>query len=256
MPWQGTDLGGAYGHPGGECITKRSSFPSHTRLLAWVIEHNSHGLIFDTLVFLPEGEEPETKEEWRRMPWLDQPLINAQLLAERDAEINRLRVRVKQLDVAVSTLSKDSRANSERALQLRQEREAVKVQRDEARAQFDGAFASMQAAHSCEQIFRKERDEARTQRDALAEELKVLCACIESRNHIQPQDYSLGLADERIRVDGLLAQVEGAISSWVAVSLPGPYYELLERIRSYRKGTEAMRKARIKQGQYPGEPKS
>src|SRR3989304_1489269 len=45
------------------------------RLLAWMIQHDSHGISFDTLCFLPEGEVPETMKEWRRMPWLDQELI-------------------------------------------------------------------------------------------------------------------------------------------------------------------------------------
>lgn len=50
------------------------------RLCAWVIEHNSHGTVFDSLVWLPKGQEPETKEEWRRMPWLDQPETNIESL--------------------------------------------------------------------------------------------------------------------------------------------------------------------------------
>lgn len=49
------------------------------RLLAWAIEHNSHGLYLDTLIFLPEGDRPETEAEWVRLPWLDQPLDTPRL---------------------------------------------------------------------------------------------------------------------------------------------------------------------------------
>lgn len=31
---------------------------------AWVIEHDSHGLYWDTLVFLPVGDDPETDYAW------------------------------------------------------------------------------------------------------------------------------------------------------------------------------------------------
>ena len=33
------------------------------RLMAWAIKHGSHGLYLDALVFLPEGDAPETKED-------------------------------------------------------------------------------------------------------------------------------------------------------------------------------------------------
>lgn len=46
------------------------------RLLAWVIEHNSHGCAFDTLCWLPDGDFPNTPEAWRRIPWLDEPLYD------------------------------------------------------------------------------------------------------------------------------------------------------------------------------------
>ena len=42
------------------------------RYLAWAIEHDSHGPVIDTLVFMPEGDEPETEAKWVRLPWLDQ----------------------------------------------------------------------------------------------------------------------------------------------------------------------------------------
>jgi len=41
------------------------------KIQAWIIQHDSHGYSWDTLVFLPEGDEPETKENWIRLPWLD-----------------------------------------------------------------------------------------------------------------------------------------------------------------------------------------
>jgi hypothetical protein len=43
------------------------------RMLAWAIRHDSHGIHYDTLCFIPEGEVPETDFEWRRLPWLDEP---------------------------------------------------------------------------------------------------------------------------------------------------------------------------------------
>lgn len=43
------------------------------RMLGWAIKHNSHGIYYDTLIFLPEGDAPETKHEWIRVPWLDEP---------------------------------------------------------------------------------------------------------------------------------------------------------------------------------------
>lgn len=46
---------------------------SSKRMLAWMISHNAHGSAMDSLCFLPEGDEPETKANWRRVEWLDQP---------------------------------------------------------------------------------------------------------------------------------------------------------------------------------------
>jgi hypothetical protein len=40
-------------------------------LLAWIIEHNAHGESYDTPVWLPEGDRPETAKLWVRAPWLD-----------------------------------------------------------------------------------------------------------------------------------------------------------------------------------------
>lgn len=42
---------------------------------AWAVRHDSHGISYDTLVFLPEGDEPETKMQWVRLPWLDSPRV-------------------------------------------------------------------------------------------------------------------------------------------------------------------------------------
>ena len=41
------------------------------RLLAWLMEHNAHGLSYE-LHFMPEGDAPEIGE-WIRAPWLDEP---------------------------------------------------------------------------------------------------------------------------------------------------------------------------------------
>jgi len=46
---------------------------TNKRLLAWAIEHDSHGISIDTMIFLPDGDKPEGKEKWLRLPWLDQP---------------------------------------------------------------------------------------------------------------------------------------------------------------------------------------
>ena len=41
------------------------------RLLAWLLEHNAHGLSYE-LFFLPEGDKPDNGE-YIRAPWLDEP---------------------------------------------------------------------------------------------------------------------------------------------------------------------------------------
>ena len=42
------------------------------KMLAWMIKHDSHGLMLHSLVFLPEGEEPGFERwRWIRAPWLD-----------------------------------------------------------------------------------------------------------------------------------------------------------------------------------------
>jgi hypothetical protein len=41
------------------------------RLLAWLLEHNAHGLSYE-LHFMEDGDEPELNE-WIRAPWLDEP---------------------------------------------------------------------------------------------------------------------------------------------------------------------------------------
>lgn len=38
---------------------------------AWAVAHDSHGLVLDTLCFMPVGEGPETNKDWVRVPWLD-----------------------------------------------------------------------------------------------------------------------------------------------------------------------------------------
>lgn len=46
-----------------------------TRMLAWAMRHDSHGVHYDTLCFLPEGDEPDTTgDKWLRLPWLDEPM--------------------------------------------------------------------------------------------------------------------------------------------------------------------------------------
>lgn len=40
-------------------------------LRAWMIRHRGHGLILDTLVLLPDGDTPDTNEDWVRVPALD-----------------------------------------------------------------------------------------------------------------------------------------------------------------------------------------
>ncbi len=38
---------------------------------AWAIAHNAHGEHLTDLVFLPDGDKPDTDCEWVRCPWLD-----------------------------------------------------------------------------------------------------------------------------------------------------------------------------------------
>lgn len=45
--------------------------PALQALTAWLVKHDSHGEYYDTLVFLPAGERPETAGNWVRAPWLD-----------------------------------------------------------------------------------------------------------------------------------------------------------------------------------------
>jgi hypothetical protein len=41
-------------------------------MLAYLCQHNAHGLVFDKPIWLPEGDEPETdRSKWKRAPWLD-----------------------------------------------------------------------------------------------------------------------------------------------------------------------------------------
>ena len=42
-----------------------------TIMRAWMIRSNAHGLTLHTLVYLPDGDKPETKEDWIQTPWLD-----------------------------------------------------------------------------------------------------------------------------------------------------------------------------------------
>jgi hypothetical protein len=42
------------------------------RLVAWLQEHNAHGLSYSPALWMPEGDKPETGE-WIRAYWLDQP---------------------------------------------------------------------------------------------------------------------------------------------------------------------------------------
>jgi hypothetical protein len=45
--------------------------PKTVKLCAWMLKHDSHGLVLDTLVFLPDGDRPETDGLWTRVPWMD-----------------------------------------------------------------------------------------------------------------------------------------------------------------------------------------
>ena len=47
------------------------------RLFAWINEHSSHGLMYDNLCWMPEGDEPEL-DRWIRAPWMDEPEAPAQ----------------------------------------------------------------------------------------------------------------------------------------------------------------------------------
>jgi len=53
------------------------------RMLCWVVKHDSHGLVYEKPIWLPEGDKPEVPPEsvhgysrgqWERVPWLDQTL--------------------------------------------------------------------------------------------------------------------------------------------------------------------------------------
>jgi len=43
-------------------------------VLAWAIKHDSHGLCIDNLFWLPEGDKPETEEDFVRLPQFDTTL--------------------------------------------------------------------------------------------------------------------------------------------------------------------------------------
>ena len=42
------------------------------RLCAWIEEHDAHGLMYNTPVWMPEGDEPELGK-WIRASWMDEP---------------------------------------------------------------------------------------------------------------------------------------------------------------------------------------
>jgi hypothetical protein len=42
-------------------------------LQAWGYLHDSHGIVVKDIFFLEEGDKPEGKCQFVRLPWLDQP---------------------------------------------------------------------------------------------------------------------------------------------------------------------------------------
>lgn len=50
-------------------MTNDEELPIHWD--AWAIRHNAHGPSLDTLVWMPEGDEPETDKDWVRITSLD-----------------------------------------------------------------------------------------------------------------------------------------------------------------------------------------
>jgi hypothetical protein len=273
-------------------------------LIAWVIEHNSHGIVFDTLVFLPEGEEPETKEEWRRMPWLDQSLapFDPKICAfagcgkpshglfggdgpgtgvpkcvdhcREDLPIRREAAHVDQLRAWQLERELANQAAQTKLAEIGAKLvEAAKQQDPKFPPGWDNDLPLKPRFHS---TVEREEYESRERAKKIALDLrtgkKIEEAFIEAAINDPATDvktavkaamdrvarvgvhYEMGRADERIGSDKLLGEAESAISSWISVSIPraaGALYELLERIRAYRKGTEAMREAGIKRGWYP-----
>lgn len=51
-------------------LSEHSSEPG---LKAWLRRHDGHGVSYDGLVFLRDGEGPTRDEDWIRAPWLDGP---------------------------------------------------------------------------------------------------------------------------------------------------------------------------------------
>jgi hypothetical protein len=51
---------------------KTSRGKDRPRLLAWIQHHDSHGLMYDNLCWMPEGDKPEMGE-WIRAFWMDEP---------------------------------------------------------------------------------------------------------------------------------------------------------------------------------------
>ena len=52
---------------------ERVSGAKRPRLVAWIHEHDSHGLMYDTPIWMPEGDKPE-EGLWIRAHWMDQPV--------------------------------------------------------------------------------------------------------------------------------------------------------------------------------------
>ena len=51
---------------------KTSRGHDRPRLLAWIQHHDAHGLSYDNIVWMPEGDKPEMGE-WIRAFWMDEP---------------------------------------------------------------------------------------------------------------------------------------------------------------------------------------
>jgi DNA repair exonuclease SbcCD ATPase subunit len=246
MPWAGTDLGGAYSCPKCDALQKVVRVCE-----AIVYARDRRGVAFDF-------------DTWDKM--VEYALrvgdVPPHALEDVQGEVVALQKALASVRDERDAARRDSRANSERALQLQQEREEVKAQRDEARAQFDNAFASMQAAH-------RNLEEVKLERDKLREHIKRLLAerghdlvevvspdgkTYEGVLHHSAVHYEMGRSDERIGVDELLERAEFAISAWISVSIPKAaegLYKLLERIQAYRKATKGIRAAGIEHGWYP-----
>ncbi len=188
------------------------------RLCAWAIKHDSHGLVLDTLCFLPEGEVPDTKANWCRLPWLDE----RDGMRLTDEGLDRVVRRVKELGAAWGTTSADVLSM---LAELRERRAADLNDHD--------LYAL--------RILR----------------LRSATKQFDFRTNAQPHqpEYELGRADERINVNDVLLAVEMVIRDFVHLNLPGTSPEEIKRVlklvRDYRAQTEKIKQLGREKGWYP-----